>query len=115
MKWFGKAYGAAYERDTEHVPTPVAAPCQHCGELVTEHDDGFVQDVSDIECIAYHYECHMRGFIGGLNHLRGCCQCCGGKEPPDPPGMTRREAARAALDYFQGRRYRTEPIPGRRN
>lgn len=103
MKWFGIAYGALYESDTEHVPTPVGAPCQHCREIIAEGDDGVLQDISPIECIAFHYECHMRGIIGGFNHLRGFCLCCGGSEPPDPPTLTRREAARWALAYFEKR------------
>jgi hypothetical protein len=35
--------------------------------------------------------------IGGLNHLLGRCTCCGGTEPPDPPEMTPRQAALAAV------------------
>lgn len=110
MKWFGKAYGAPYERDTEHVPTPVGETCIHCDEPIAELDDGLL--VPHFDAITtpwsplarhapYHYECHMRGIIGGINHLRGRCQCCGGSEPPDPPDLTKREAACAAAAYFQ--------------
>lgn len=48
---------------------------------------------------AWHRECAVRQVIGGVNHLRGRCTCCGGTEPPDPPDMTRREAALAACTY----------------
>ncbi len=44
-----------------------------------------------------HRECAMRAVIGGLNHQLGLCLCCGGSEPPDPPHLTRREAAKAAV------------------
>jgi hypothetical protein len=47
-----------------------------------------------------HYDCHLRSIIGGLNHLRGRCTCYGGTEPPDPPDLTRREAARQAVAYW---------------
>ena len=36
-----------------------------------------------------------------LNPLRGVCTCYGGSEPPDPPDMTLREAARAAVAESQ--------------
>lgn len=48
-----------------------------------------------------HWECGLRAVVGGVNHLRGLCSCCGGTEPPDPPGMTRREAARAAVEHYR--------------
>ena len=43
-----------------------------------------------------HYECFTRMVVGGLNHLTGKCSCCGGTEPPDPPELTKRQAAAAA-------------------
>lgn len=46
-----------------------------------------------------HWVCSARSVLGGLNHLRGLCTCCGGSEPPDPPELSRREAARQALTY----------------
>jgi hypothetical protein len=49
-----------------------------------------------------HYECSLRRVVGGINHQRGQCTCCGGKLPPDPEGMSRREAARlAAHEYLR--------------
>jgi hypothetical protein len=47
-----------------------------------------------------HRDCAIREVIGGLNHLRGLCSCCGGSAPPDPPELTRREAARQAAQYW---------------
>jgi hypothetical protein len=35
--------------------------------------------------------------LGGINHLNGDCTCHGGTQPPDPPGVTRRDAARMVL------------------
>lgn len=46
-----------------------------------------------------HYECGLRGVLGSVGHQRRRCSCFGGDEE-DPPGMTRREAARAAAEYF---------------
>ena len=106
MMWFGKACGAAYEADTPHAPTPVDAPCGSCGESIKEQDDGMLvlhADEHGSAHRAYHYACHMRGIIGGLNHLAGRCICCGGSEPPDPPAMSTRDAALAAVQAWERR------------
>ena len=48
-----------------------------------------------------HYECHMRQVLGGVNHQDGNCYCQGGTMEPDPPGLSAREAARAALAHWE--------------
>jgi hypothetical protein len=106
MQWFGAAFGAPYEADTPHVPTPVGALCGHCGERIGFHDDGLlVPLLGDPEFThrPYHYACHMRLLVGGLNHQMGRCTCCGGTEPPDPPNMSLREAARLAMKNWMNR------------
>lgn len=102
MRWFGRAYGARYEVDTPHVPTPVGEVCGWCDEAIAAHDDGLVLPLlgePERTRIAYHYECHLRRVIGGVNHQLHLCHCegCAGVLPPDPPHMTRREAAIAAV------------------
>ena len=51
-----------------------------------------------------HQECALRAIIGGVNHLRGLCTCCGGTLPPDPPNVTQREAARLAVAEWKRQR-----------
>jgi hypothetical protein len=46
-----------------------------------------------------HWECAARQALGSVGHQRGDCDCFGGHGSGDPPGMTRRQAAAAALDY----------------
>lgn len=46
-----------------------------------------------------HRECAIRGAIGSVGHQNRQCFCYGG-EVEDPPGMTRREAARAAAELW---------------
>lgn len=48
-----------------------------------------------------HPECLQRQVIGGFNHLKGTCTCCGGTEPPDPPGLSKYEAAIMAVHYWR--------------
>lgn len=106
MRWFGQAYGAPYERDCEHVATPVGQPCAWCHESFTPADDGLILPVlgdPEQSSAAYHYECHLRLIIGGVNHQLHLCHCdgCAGVLPPDPPHMTRREAAHAAVTTME--------------
>lgn len=108
MKWFGNPGGAPYEADSEHIDTPVGEHCQWCEEAIVAEDDGVTIDTYR-EGVGWrdspmHYECHLRSLIGGLNHLRGRCTCCGGDQPPDPPELTRRQAAIQAVRLWGMRR-----------
>lgn len=103
MRWFGKAYGCAYESDMPHAPTPVGESCAHCDEAISDGDTGLITAYLGTEGWTFkplHYDCHMRGIVGGLNHQLGKCTCCGGTEPPDPPHMSKRAAAIAAVNCF---------------
>lgn len=108
MRWFGRAYGAAYEDDSAPVPVPVGMHCKRCDEAFTADSDGFLMTYWDADKgahdIGMHYECHMRQIIGGLNHLLGICTCCGGDAPPDPPALSKRQAAQAAVQYWNAMR-----------
>ena len=65
--------------------------CPWCSEPITPNDER-APGLTPLT----HWECGLRSVAGGLNHLRGLCSCCGGTEEPDPPEMSRREAAQAA-------------------
>jgi hypothetical protein len=76
--------------------------CIWCGEPVRPEDDqpGKGGGVA-LDCQPVHRECLLRQITGGLNHLQRLCSCYGGRAAPDPDGMTRREAARIAADFFK--------------
>lgn len=107
MRWFGPAPWAPICDDCERAPVPVGMHCARCEEALEDGDEGVLIPALGLRHgeFAYHADCHLRGIIGGLNHLRGRCTCCGGTEPPDPPGMSKREAAWRAVAYwhFKGR------------
>lgn len=80
-----------------HVPAPVGKPCLHCEEVIAAGDTGTVNGAGQIT----HYACSMRMVVGSVGHQRGRCSCHGGTEE-DPPGMTRKQAAQAALREWEG-------------
>lgn len=86
------------------IPTPVGEICLWCEEEVEEGDMGTMQAVvgaagSSVRPI--HHECSMRSVIGSVAHVEGRCSCfVPGALEGDDPRLTRRQAARAALDAF---------------
>lgn len=105
--WFGKNWGSPMCDPAMHCPTPVGEPCLWCEERIAADDDGFLSAVIDSPGAAlqlreapYHLDCYIRNVVGGVNHLRGNCKCCGGTEPPDPPDLTKRQAATEAAALF---------------
>lgn len=98
MKMFGPPWG----HDGEVVPTPVGEKCLWCEEPVVEGDRGVVTPFMDTDGqreAAQHRECLLRSIFGSVGHQLKRCSCFGGTEE-DPPGATRREAAKAAVALF---------------
>lgn len=88
------------------VDPPIGAVCIDCSELVDEGDIGTINPFGNV---VQHYECTMRHVVGSVGHQKGKCSCFGGTEE-DPPGMTRRQAAKAALEYWNTHKtIRVEP------
>jgi hypothetical protein len=72
--------------------------CELCDEPIAPGDE---ISPSTFNGRRVHHECGFRAVAGGANHQLGLCSCCGGDMPPDPPGLTRRQAARAALEAYE--------------
>jgi len=74
--------------------------CTWCGEEVLD-GEGLTIDVittTGIEPRWLHDECDARSVIGSLAHVERRCSCyVAGSDEGDPPDMTTREAAQAAL------------------
>lgn len=68
--------------------------CALCCEPILETDE----DVEGLNFVA-HLECEFRHVVGSVGHQMKHCTCFGGTED-DPPGMTKREAAKAAWDFY---------------
>jgi len=91
--WFGKSWRAPICNGEDHIETPIGKTCLHCGEIFMADDQG----VTDMQGKPMHLECHLRMIVGGVNHIRGTCSCYGGTDDPDPPNVSKREAARLAM------------------
>jgi hypothetical protein len=114
MRWFGQRYRAPVYRDVERMTTPVGVACGHCDELFVEGDDGFAMpfltgDGTALPAHAsFHRECHLRQVLGSVAHIQKLCSCyVPGADEGDPVGMTKREAARAAVREYE----RLERVP----
>lgn len=97
VRYFGPP--ALRKPDELQVPAPLGQPCLLCGEAIEAGDTGTINLSGQVT----HYECGMRMAVGSIGHQKRCCSCYGGSEE-DPPGMTFRQAAVAAVIYFHFKR-----------
>lgn len=98
--WFGPKRWGAPCAGRSRIATPTGEPCAWCEEAIEVPDSGLLMphiDVGGERLRPWHAECAARSVLGGANHLRGGCSCCGGELPPDPPALTRRQAAVLAV------------------
>lgn len=66
--------------------------CEHCDEPILENERDPRFDM--------HAECIFRMVAGSAGHQLRECPCFGGTRM-DPPGMSRRDAAKLALDTYR--------------
>ena len=101
VTWFGKQYDASIYRDTSQAPTPVGIACMYCEEPILIGEDGFFDSGSN----AFHRECWLRMLIGSIAHQRQLCPCYlpeSEAQQHEPQGLSRRQAAKLAVDYYEG-------------
>lgn len=100
LKWFGESWLAPINSSSPHVETPVGERCTHCEEPIDEGEQGVVYAGNTG---AAHLECFLRDIFGSVAHIRRECSCfVKGSTKGDPEGLTRREAARAAVvEYLE--------------
>jgi hypothetical protein len=110
MRFFGKERWG--DPSVEHMPVPVGAPCFHCEEALDSDDLGVAMGVlktngpggmtvCDEE--PYHRECFLRLVVGSVAHQERRCTCFAGTANEDESGMTKRQAALAALKTYERR------------
>jgi hypothetical protein len=74
--------------------------CAWCGEPILPSEDVVECGDRDKSHGFYHAECEVRDFHGPASHFLKECPCFGGTRS-DPPGMSKRDSARLALQAKQ--------------
>ena len=75
--------------------------CQYCGEPILPEEEGHSPRVP-----GHHRECAFRAVGGSVAHIERRCSCfVPGSTENDPPGMTLRQAAEAAITVAWNRRH----------
>jgi hypothetical protein len=105
VNWFGESWGAPVCDPDTHIDTPTGT-CDWCSERIATDDAGVSLPYA-MQVIHYHLNCWLRQVFGSVGHQDGKCSCTGdhmaiseASESDDPPGMTLREAANAAVEAF---------------
>ena len=83
---------------TKQMPVPVHEECPHCGDRFTAEDCGLTMPRARAVSLPMHLVCYIRIVAGGANQQRRLCYRPG--MTPDPPGLTRREAAELAFKVW---------------
>ena len=69
--------------------------CPHCEEPILK-GEAIMPMGGPKDEVVFHHECGFRLVAGSVGHIQKRCSCYGGTEG-DPTGLTKREAALAAL------------------
>lgn len=109
VKFFGpRAWGLAIEEPRLMVEPPAGVTCERCGEGFAPSDYGtiipFIEASGSARPAYEHRECTLRGIVGSVGHQLRECGCFGGTYD-DPPGLTKREAARAAVELYESNQH----------
>jgi hypothetical protein len=105
--WFGSNSFGPVCTEESHVSTPVGDTCEWCEEEIEAGDCGVIFHklrslTPEIwEMKPNHQECFLRRTLGSVAHIERRCSCyVAGSCAYDPPEMTVREAARAAVQAW---------------
>lgn len=100
MKWFGAK--PTHADCDEQVEVPITKTCAHCEERFQPDDYGVYLETGgpghgEEPC---HTECFFRIISGSIGHMQRRCNCYG-MEDTSEDGLTLRQAALAAWDYYR--------------
>jgi hypothetical protein len=98
IKWFGTTWGAPLCSQCPEIPVPVGLQCVHCDDAFTHEDSGVQYANGPLA----HLNCFLRGTYGSVAHIEKRCGCyVEGSTEGDPEGMTKRQAADAAVEAYE--------------
>lgn len=100
VRWFGKPWSGSLCEECPQVPVPVGVACVHCEEKIEADDSGMIYANGP----AAHRNCFLRGVLGSVAHIEKRCGCyVVGSTEGDPPGLSARAAADAAVAAWNRR------------
>jgi len=98
------SFGPNGASDMERADTPAGAVCEYCKEQILEGESGYLMNVLGLAgpgIVPCHVECFLRQIVGSVSHQLHTCSCYGGhRGRHDPEGMTKRQAALAAVKVW---------------
>ena len=95
MAYFGSPWPSPFCEDAPRVITPAGEICVHCEEPISPGDSGVVYANGP----AAHRNCFLRATFGSVAHIEKRCSCfVPSASEADPPGLTKRQAADAAVE-----------------
>jgi hypothetical protein len=107
IKWFGTYWPSGVCDESPRVPVPIGTKCCHCEESIEAGDSGMIYANGP----AAHRNCALRQTIGSVAHVLGLCSCYRRDSTEgDPLGMTRRQAADAAVEVWERHQARSTPV-----
>lgn len=71
--------------------------CEYCKEPILNGEKS--ENIFSGNFLA-HRECVIRMVVGSVGHQQGKCSCYGGYDESEE-GLTKRQAAKAAYEYFE--------------
>ena len=71
--------------------------CQHCGEPILPGEP-----IGPVQNALLHHECFFRSVAGSVGHQKHECSCYDQTDTSEY-GLTKRQAAKAALEYYRSR------------
>lgn len=107
--WFGPESWCVITDEGTKVDAPLGLSCLYCDEAVDEDDSGYMRPVvavAERAIVPVHRECDFRMVMGGVECMKR--QRDGthvvGDHTPDPPDLSKREAACAAWEFYDEHR-----------
>lgn len=107
-RYFGDPWPSVFCMHAPSAPAPLLSKCAWCDEGFIFGEQGVLlphvgEDGAVVE-IAYHKNCFLRTIFGSVGHIQGKCSCQGGTEE-DPTGLSKRQAADAAVAEWDRRHF----------
>lgn len=105
MQYFGPDLAIRVGTWKSAVDIPVGLSCLFCKEMIGLSDSGIMMphiiSQTETKVEPWHLECHQRAIFGSVAHQKDECNCSSQHTTEPPDEMTKRQAARAAVQFYE--------------